>query len=95
MRAYTRAIARRELIAILVVLAFLGAAAFEAAVALEWIHMGRAPGEEASGQLAATAAAILGVLAGIGLAVTGVATERLNRPAALVPLTVVAIGIGK
>ena len=89
-RAYTRAIARRETITVVVALAFLGAAAYEAAVALEWIHMGRKPGDEAGGQVVATALSLVAVLLALGLGVVGIVRLRRNRVAPMIPLAAAA-----
>jgi hypothetical protein len=66
------------------VLVLFAAAAYEAAVALEWISMGSQSGDEATGQAAVTIAALLALFTGI---VATVASRRiLHRwPAALVP----------
>jgi hypothetical protein len=67
------------------VLVLLAAAAYEAAVALEWISMGRQPGDDATGQAVVTIAAFLALLTGI---VATLASRRILRrwPAALVPV---------
>jgi hypothetical protein len=68
-----------------VVLVLFAAAAYEAAVALEWISMGSQSGEEASGQAVVTIAALLALLTGI--VATVVSRRILHRwPAALVPV---------
>ena len=66
-------------------LVLLAAAAYEAAVALEWISMGRQPGDDATGQAVVTIAAFLALLTGI---VATLVSRRIVRPwpAALVPL---------
>jgi len=67
------------------VLVLLAAAAYEAAVALEWISMGSLSGQEAPGQAAVTIAAFLALLTGI--VATLVSRRILHRwPAALVPV---------
>ena len=68
-----------------VVLVLFAAAAYEAAVALEWISMGSQPGQEAPGQAAVTIAAFLALVTGI---VATVVSRRILRrwPAALVPV---------
>jgi hypothetical protein len=67
------------------VLVLLAAAAYEAAVALEWISMGSVPGQDAPGQAGVTIAAFLALLTGI---VATLVSRRILRPwpAALVPL---------
>ena len=66
-------------------LVLLAAAAYEAAVALEWISMGSLSGQEAPGQAAVTIAAFLALLTGI--VATLVSRRILHRwPAALVPV---------
>jgi hypothetical protein len=68
-----------------VVLVLFAAAAYEAAVALEWISMGSLPGQEAPGQAVATIAAFLALLTGI--LATLVSRRILHRwPATLVPV---------
>jgi hypothetical protein len=68
-----------------VVFVLLAAAAYEAALALEWISMGSKPGDEATGQGAVTIAAFLALLTGI---VATVVSRRILRrwPATLVPV---------
>ena len=68
-----------------VVFVLLAAAAYEAALALEWISMGSIPGDEATGQGAVTIAAFLALLTGI---VATVVSGRILRrwPATLVPV---------
>ena len=72
-----------------VVLVLLAAAAYEAAVALEWISMGSLPGQEAPGQAVVTIAAFLALLTGI---VATLASRRILRrwPATLVPIAAAA-----
>jgi hypothetical protein len=67
------------------VFVLLAAAAYEAALALEWISMGSKPGDEATGQGAVTIAAFLALLTGI---VATVVSRRILRrwPATLVPV---------
>jgi hypothetical protein len=68
-----------------VVLVLFAAAAYEAAVALEWISMGSQPGDDAPGQGVVTIAAFLALLTGI--VATLVSRRILHRwPAALVPV---------
>jgi hypothetical protein len=71
------------------VLVLLAAAAYEAALALEWISMGSKPGDEAAGQGAITIAAFLALLTGI---VATVVSRRILRrwPATLVPVAAAA-----
>jgi hypothetical protein len=68
-----------------VVLVLLGAAAYEAVVALEWISMGSQPGDDAPGQGVVTIAAFLALLTGI---VATLVSRRILRrwPATLVPI---------
>ena len=72
-----------------VVLVLLAAAAYEAAVALEWITMGPQPGDDASGQGVVTIAAFLALLTGI---VATLVSRRILRrwPATLVPIAAAA-----
>ena len=68
-----------------VVVVLLAAAAYEAAVALEWISMGSGPGDDAPGQGVVTVAAFLALLTGI---VATLVSRRILRrwPATLVPI---------
>jgi hypothetical protein len=68
-----------------VVLVLLVAAAYEAAVALEWISMGSQPGDDAPAQGVVTIAAFLALLTGI---VATLVSRRILRrwPATLVPI---------
>ena len=70
-------------------LVLLAAAAYEAAIALEWISMGRQPGDDATGQAPVTIAAFLALLTGI---VATLVSRRILRPwpAALVPAAAAA-----
>jgi len=68
-----------------VVLVLFAAAAYEAAVAFEWIPLGSQPGQEASGQAAVTIAAFLALLTGI---VDSVVHPR-KWPGMLVPIAAV------
>ena len=72
-----------------VVVVLLAAAAYEAAVALEWITMGPQPGDDASGQGVVTIAAFLALLTGI---VATLVSRRILRrwPATLVPIAAAA-----
>jgi hypothetical protein len=67
------------------VLVLLVAAAYEAAVALEWISMGSQPGDDAPAQGVVTIAAFLALLTGI---VATLVSRRILRrwPATLVPI---------
>jgi hypothetical protein len=68
-----------------VVIVLFAAAAYEAAIALEWISMGSLSGQEAPGQAAVTIAAMLALLTGI--VATVVSRRILHRwPAALIPV---------
>jgi hypothetical protein len=72
-----------------VVVVLLAAAAYEAAVAFEWISMGSQPGQEAPGQAVVTIAAFLALL--IGIVATLVSRRILRRwPAAMVPVAAAA-----
>jgi hypothetical protein len=72
-----------------VVVVLLAAAAYEAAVALEWISMGSQPGDDAPGQGVVTIAAFLALLTGI---VATLVSRRILRrwPASLVPIAAAA-----
>ena len=58
----------------------LAAAAYEAAVALEWIPMGSQSGDDARGQAVVTISAFLALLAGMGIGVVSVLRRRPARP---------------
>jgi hypothetical protein len=87
-RAYTRAIARRDLVLSLVDALFLAAAGYELAVALRWISMGSQPGDEARGQAVITIGALAALVLGIGATAVAASRERPpgSVPAVLVPL---------
>jgi hypothetical protein len=72
-----------------VVVVLLAAAAYEAAVALEWISMGSLPGQDAPGQAVVTVAAFVALLTGI---VATLVSRRILRrwPATLVPIAAAA-----
>ena len=72
-----------------VVVVLLAAAAYEAAVALEWISMGAQPGDDAPAQGVVTIAAFLALLTGI---VATLISRRILRrwPATLVPIAAAA-----
>lgn len=83
------AISKEASIGWAVVLVLLAAAAYEVAVALEWISMGSLPGQEAPGQAVVTIAAFLALLA--GMVATLVSRRILRRwPATLVPIAAAA-----
>jgi hypothetical protein len=71
------------------VLVLLAAAAYEAAVALEWISMGRLSGQEAPGQAEVTIAAFVALFTGI---VATLVSRRILHPwpATLVPVAAAA-----
>jgi hypothetical protein len=83
------AISRWASIGWAVVLVLLAAAAYEAAVAFEWISMGSQPGDAAAGQAPVSMAAFLALLTGI---VATLISRRILRrwPAALVPVAAAA-----
>jgi hypothetical protein len=67
-----------------VLLVLLGAAAYEAAVALEWIPVGAQPGEGARYEGAVLVAAVFAMLAGIVLSIVLAARGETRASAALV-----------
>ncbi len=76
-------------IGLAVVLVLFAAAAYEAAVALEWISMGSRSGQEAPGQAAVTIAAFLALLTGV--VATVLSRRILHRwPALLIPVAAAA-----
>ena len=72
------------------------AAAYEVAVALEWISLGSSPGDDAPGQAVVTIAAFLALGVGMGLGIVGASQRgRASRwPAFLIPVAAVAYLIG-
>jgi hypothetical protein len=65
----------------------LAAAAYEVAVALEWISMGPQPGDEARGQAVVTIAAFAAILTGTVVAISAARGSRVaGWVVALVPL---------
>jgi hypothetical protein len=89
-----RVISRGSSIGWAVVLVLFAAAAYEAAIALEWISMGSQSGEEPTGQVAVTIAAMLALLTGI---IAAVVSRRILRrwPAALVPVAAAAYVVAR
>lgn len=71
------------------------AAAYETAIALEWISLGPEAGNDAPGQAAVTVAAFLALVAGMGIGATW-ALSRLVRgwPALLIPVGAAAYLVG-
>jgi peptidoglycan/LPS O-acetylase OafA/YrhL len=72
-----------------VVVVLLAAAAYEAAVALEWISLGSQPGDDPPGQAVVTIAAFLALLTGFVAAGIGQRVWR-GRLATLVPVVAAA-----
>jgi hypothetical protein len=68
-----------------VLLVLLGAAAYEAAVALEWIPVGTEPGENASFEGLVMALSSLALLAGVGISLVLAARDRRSVLGALLP----------
>jgi hypothetical protein len=91
-RAYTRAISRRDFVLSLVDALFFAAAGYELAVALGWISMGARPGEDAPGQVLVTIGALAALVLGIGATVIATWRERRpgSLPAVLVPVAAAA-----
>jgi hypothetical protein len=78
------------------VVVLLAAAAYETAIALEWISLGSEPGDDAPGQVVVTLAAFLALFAGMGIgaaAALGRGPIR-RRPAMLIPIAAAAYLIG-
>jgi hypothetical protein len=78
------------------VVVLFAAAAYEAAVALEWISLGSEPGDDASGQAVVTSSAFLALAAGMGVgAVAAFRRGPVRRwPAMLIPVAAAAYLIG-
>lgn len=72
------------------------AAAYEVAVALEWISLGSTPGDDAPGQAVVTIAAFLALGVGMGLGIVGaLGRGRVSgRPAFLIPVAAAAYLLG-
>jgi hypothetical protein len=90
------AISTRGVITWLVVVVLLAAAAYEAAIALEWISLGSEPGNDAPGQAVVTNSAFLALAVGIGLGVAG-ALRRGHAPrwpGLLIPIAAAAYLVG-
>jgi hypothetical protein len=70
------------------VVVLFAAAAYEAAIALEWISLGSEPGEDAPGQAVVTIAAFLALGAGMGVGVAAALGRGAVRrwPALLIPV---------
>jgi hypothetical protein len=75
---------------LIVALALLGAAVYEAAIALEWIQMGEEPGEEAAGQAVVTLLAFGALLVGFVVSAFAAIGSGSRRLAFLVPLAAAA-----
>jgi hypothetical protein len=86
------AISKRGVITWLVVVVLLAAAAYEAAVALEWISLGSEPGDDAPGQAVVTLAAFVALAAGMGIGAVGALRRGRVRgwPAMLIPVAAAA-----
>jgi hypothetical protein len=85
-------ISTRGVITWLVVPVLLASAAYEAAIALEWIPLGSAPGEDAAGQAVVTISAFLALFAGMGIgAAAALGRGPVGRwPAMLIPVAAAA-----
>jgi hypothetical protein len=75
-----------------VVVVLFAAAAYEAAIALEWISLGSEPGGDAPGQAVVTIFAFLALVAGMGVGVAGALRRGPARrwPAMLIPVATAA-----
>src|SRR4051812_30207788 len=76
----------RDRAAVGIVAVFVGAALYEAALALEWISPGRGPGDDPTGQAAVTIATLAAIVATFVLSTL----RPRGRPFALVPLAAAA-----
>jgi len=79
-------VTRSRFFELAVLFVLLGAAAFEAAVALEWIPVGAEPGGNARFKGLVMAASNLALFAGIVISLVLAARDRKSVPAALLPL---------
>jgi len=80
-------------LAVLVVL--FSAAAYEAAVSLEWIPVGTVPGESARFEGFVMGAALIAFLAGFGISVLLAALNRHDFAAALFPVAAAALMVAR
>jgi hypothetical protein len=90
-----RAVTRFRVLELGVLLVLLGAAAYEAAVALEWIPVGTDPGENARFEGIVMASADLAILAGIVISLVLAARDRRAVPAALFPAAAAALMVAR
>jgi hypothetical protein len=76
----------------LVVAVLLAAAAYEAAIALEWISLGPEAGDEAPGQAVVTVSAFVAFVVGMGIGAAAALSRRPVRgwPALLIPVAAAA-----
>jgi hypothetical protein len=85
------AVTRSRFPELAVLLVLFGAAAYEAAVALEWIPVGTEPGQDARFESLVMAFALLAVLAGVVISLVLAAQDRRSVAAALLPGATVAL----
>jgi hypothetical protein len=71
------ALRRPELLTLLLLVLILGGAAYEAAIAFEWIPIGDVPGQGATGEGEVLAVSLLAVLAGIAVSMFASRGNRL------------------
>jgi len=78
-----------------VLLVLVGAAAYEAAVALKWIPVGTLPGENARFEGLVLSLALLALLAGIVISVVLAIRDRRSVPVALFPIAAAALMVAR
>jgi hypothetical protein len=76
-----------------ILLLLTGAAAYEAAIALEWIPLGTDPGEGAQYEGFVMASAAIAMLAGVGVSLVLAARGRRRMPAAFFALAAAALTV--
>jgi hypothetical protein len=88
-------VTRLRFLELAVLLVLLGAAAYEAAVALQWIPVGTEPGDTARFEGIVRGLAVLALLAGIVISVVLAVRDRWSVSAALFPFAAAALMIAR
>ena len=86
---------RTRFLELAVLLALFGAAAYEAAVALEWIPVGTLPGESARFEGVVMASAFIALLAGVVISLVLAAMDRRSVPAALFSVAAASLMVAR
>jgi hypothetical protein len=90
-----QAVTRFRFLELVVLFVLLGAAAYEAAIALEWIPVGPEPGENARFEGLVMTAALVALLAGMTISVVLAIRDRRSVPAALFPVAAAALMVAR